>query len=1235
MAGVVRTTPRACRVSFAIFSILAGLFILVAPTPASAQISVSKRLCGDSACTTPLATASLGIPYVYQITITNAGPAVRNVRVVDTLPPGFQLTGTACGPPGGPMAILATSSQIANLPVPGNGGQLVCELSGFFTGAATGANNQVQIFDKTTDALLATGAWNSNISLSTPLPIDLAVTKTASISTLDISGGPQIVTYIIRVKNVGQSDAYLASMFALEDRLSLLPSSVVLNATLVGATCAVVPANSTLAPASDCLNPVPVTPPPNPLLIGSTGQYDLARWRFPSGSLGLLRVGDEIVLTVQVRVSTAPGADCVIVPGGDGFIESAHLTFNLLSSTGQPTALVDQLAGNNIANVPLSVITGATQVNNACNAPFGPPSPVLQIEKRQISPFPSTATLAWAPNSNSGSMAIYHLRINNLSNRRIRNIHLRDVVHEAVGTPPFTATYLSDTCPAAICTARTGAPPQQLPGYGTVATVFDATLYGGTSLGLAPNGTANFLIRLRYSDPRCDSLPDGNVDRIDNRMQILSWEEVDTTTSQVTVVNNQILQHQVTTLMQEAPRCPLVVTKARRVPPGPFPPANRIDFNQPFTYDVTFSNPTATQYVMGTLIDTLRFTAPPTPAGLGPYAIQLQVDYHYTCVPNSPGSVTGYPQNNLANPANNTVYAVASTLPQQGVRLIQNTGPVTFNANSSLVCAVTVIVRPPAATDPNCSIGLLDNAAILDLSPYYNANLPWPSSSPPGMWAHVTTPLPRCYNWVINKTATPAWTWQGGGPLSWTYSVTNAGPPQTSNGPLIRDQFSPVTGNVNTSVDVTSFSVACTNPATPCASTWLGPNPAAANPGATTVQIPQTFATGQTLAVTLNVQNAPMSVTPPSQICNNVSAYLLTNLGDNSYWKNPQTLASQACIPVLATAPLRIRKQIVNPYNVVVPQSFEVTVTCAPYPLAPSTYQVAGSGPATTIQHVPVGDQCSVTETPPPPLQPRPGCAFPVWETTRVPAGPITIVAGTVNQVSVINRVRCLTLGTLVIRKNTIFPAGSTAFSAVTVNVSCSPYGPARQIGVNSSPQQPTGQVTLNDIPVGSVCTVTEELPPDTVQDCGWTVFRSPLAPVTVPASGMVHVNLSNRWICTPGGVGLRIVKRTWVDGQPAPTRPWLGWVSIFPAQSFPVTVTCGGGVHHVLLNPSNNYEAPVGPIAAGSVCTVEEVPPPFPMGDGCVWAPFYTPGLQILYVSGQVMVDILNRQYCNGQFPL
>ncbi|MBV8688152.1 MAG: hypothetical protein JOZ90_03140 [Alphaproteobacteria bacterium] len=1034
-------------------------------------MTVTKTLCSHGGC--GLTSVSPGVSVYYEVSVNNVGNASAVVDIVDTLPPGFQLTGTTCGPPGGPYVPVTTGAPgtVPQQTVPANGIR-VCQFAGYFAASsATGGNNSVKIYPAGTSTTpLATGTWNAALDLNGPLPTDLALTKTADKASVNLTGGSQIVKYTLTVENMGQSDLYLGSFFALQDEFALQPSSVALFTSLVTSTCVVVrlPANMT-GPQSDCLAPVPTTPT-MPRLVGSSAFTDFATWRFSTGSPGLLRVGDKIVITLWVKIMRAPEANCYILPGADGLIERAHIAMNLQPASGSapPTALFDQNTANNQASLPLAVTTGATLQDPLCNAPYGTAPPVMLVGKTQILPSPS-AIIPWAP----VTTIRYQLRIKNVSTTPLTQIKISDIVQEGVGTPPFTATVVNQTCGTA-CTAAVVFPPQQLPGYGMRRTMFNATI-GSIGAG----ATVAFEIRLRYSNPRCDSMPSVGVKLVHNWFRISQWTQSGTTVPAAFEVG-------ATTRMRPVPACPLKVKKTAATP--------RTLFNFPNTFQVQFINPTPGTFTVGSLLDTARIVS----SSVSPYAVALQVDYSYACSPTA-GSVTGYPSVTGLQ----TAWMVETQLPQQGVRLIQNTGPVTFGPNSTLTCTVTTVVRPPPAGDPYCGSGRWDNSAILDLSANYDPNLQWPSG-PPGMWATVGLPLPQCFNLVVNKIAGNSWTWQGGGPLSWTVKTTNRGDPIPAGAPLaFHDSFNAV-------VNVTGQATTCT-PAVPA----CGLIGAADPPGPVTSWhfTPVAIDHGQTAQTVINVAGAPPLLAPPAQVCNTWEAELqftMATLGAY-YFKDPTTVKSTACTAVLDTGSLTVIKKVTNSTGAIVPSGtiFPISVNCLPYgPNVPANLADAGS---ITFQHIPAGSQCTLTETPPQPPG-SPMCEPGAWATYFVP-GPTNVVTipggGATATVTVENQLGCPGTATMIIRKATIFPPGSVPFSSVLVDVNCLP-GPT----TTTVPLPANGQISVPNLPTPSSCTLVEHLPPGT-PGCNWSVSQNPPGAIAFPTNGLIKtVTLVNSWGC-------------------------------------------------------------------------------------------------------------------------
>ncbi|HYD38041.1 MAG TPA: DUF5979 domain-containing protein, partial [Allosphingosinicella sp.] len=996
----------------------------------------------------------------------------------------------------------------------------------------------------------------------------------------------------------------LGTLLQIVDRLALKPQSVALNARLISWSCAVVPQNPLLLPQSDCLQLAQNQPANvNPLLIGYAAPHDFAVWDYPAGVPGLLRVGDQVVLTVVVEVSRKLDLHCVVAPNSDGFIETAHIVLTLPPAVPgmAATTLADLVPGNNTADVPLQVITGETQIDPNCNAPY---KPKLAIAKIQSSPAPSTI-VAWNPSGSLGPTVDYKLTVQNVSSTHsIRNIQLVDVVREGIGTPPFLATLDSHTCAASDCTTVNPiAMPVPLQGYNVPAAVFSAVLYGGGS-SLPANGSMSFTLRMRYHDQKCDSFKDGAVDPIHNHVQVASWEEIDNNTQQSTTVTLALpLDQFVTTTMQEAPACPLLVKKTPTIT-GPFAPP-RILFNTPYDYTVTYENLDPVQsFTVGTLIDTLAFT-PPSSGGQ-PYAISLKVDYSYTCAPT--GAISGHPTTDTG-----TVYIVANALPQQGVRLIQNSGPVTFGPAAKLVCAVGVTVRPPAASDPYCWTADLVNSAILDMSAYYDPNFPW--STTPGntnMWATVAKPLPACFNWAVNKFVTPAWTTPGGGPLNWNYTIFNAGPPMSSGGPLISDRFLDAASNPLAAV-VTGFSVGCPAPGS-CASPqpgWLITNPIQTNPGAASVLVPFVLAHGQTLETKLTVQNAPASVVHGGKVCNRVSASL-PNFGSGAYWKNLNTLTDTACALILDVGSVEVTKQVVNNSGLLAPASYQVTLSCFYQPggiTLPSTTFNLAPGASGTAGNIPIGSTCSVSDSPPVPIATK-SCAFPVWQILSTPLSPFTTspTAGATTSVTLTNTLTCRPVGSIRIQKTTIVPKGlPPGPSAFGFNVSCSPMGPN---GVFTVPAN--NQLLIPNVPIVSTCNIAEVVPISNIPGCSWTATPNPVAVTINVPNSTTTVKVTNKLVCTGA---IRVNKSTAVPLGTTMPASILFNVNCSPGGAFTITAPAIG------LSPSLTVPAP-------STCGVAEQVPPAPVG--CFWTVVKSPpGNVAVPPGGTATANFSNKLTC------
>ena len=944
---------------------------------------------------------------------------------------------------------------------------------------------------------------NTYVDPNLPLPTNLTIAKTANISSVDLTYGPQTVSYTFTITNAGSQTVYLGQLLALENSLSLPGQGVVLNAKFLGASCTVLPASGT-TPPPDCLAPVPVFQVPMPYTVFSTAPAPFVRWRYPPGSAGRLGPGDKIFLMVQVELSRVPGVICVLAPNADGLNNLGRLVLNMPPiGSGPATALANSNTADNAATASLSATTGPTLVDPACNAGFQPPPPSLQVVKIQQSP---PIVYPW-PSSIS-----YRVTVRNTSsnpNLRIRRINVGDWVTAGVGTPSFVARLDLHSCAPPPCTV-TYTPPGAMPlaGSGATRQMYGAILINQTSGGLLPNQMASFTVRIRYSNPGCDSYPGINPKPILNFGRVLSWDE--DVAGTVTHMN-QIVQSGVTTRMQTVPPCPLAVTKTATT--------NVVRFGNPnsstsVNYTISFSNSSGQTRTIGTIVDLARIVASP------PYANQLDVRYMFNCFVTQ-GTVTGFPV--WQHPTNPNIpaaaYVVATQLAQQGVQLIRNTQPVVFGPNSRLTCNVFVWVLPPDPSDPHCATGQLENAVMMDMSPFFDPNAGWPNINPPGTIATVRGDLPRCFNLVVNKDVqTTPWIWQGGGPLTWTLHVTNHGAPITAPGIVVTDTLDP-------GLTVTGANTACL-PAG-CSYAWA-PSPTAGNPSA--LQVNGLATNGAEIRTTINVANAPPSIAPGGEVCNVATASMSASAQpptNHYFWKNTNTLHGRACIPILPTAPLTILKTVDNRTGLALPTSmtFQVAVNCTnPNPTynGPSTSVTVAANGSATVQHIPIGSTCAVSETPPPTPRPGPRCLWPTWSMAYLPAANATIAADT-NTVTVSNRLVCGPPPPATLQFGIWYLVNSSPTPRHPFDPTVSPWLPPQTFPIivicGSNPPVTVILDSSNSYQgsvsstAGTTCTLSETPPPFPFPTCHWTpLYPQGASALLIP--GLNVRNIHNRQDC-------------------------------------------------------------------------------------------------------------------------
>jgi hypothetical protein len=1269
-------TQLAARILFS--ALFAALLIISRADPARAQsnsVSVYKEICSPTLSACGVASVTPGAAVTYRVSLANLTVGALSVDLQENFPPGFHLFSASCG--NVPLTQTAVTGLTiflgaATLPAaatPGSAGPTVeCLIVGWFsvvTGAYNNANNQVSVVDHATRLTNLGASNNINASVSVPgsLPTDLSILKTAPTS-VDISTGPQTLQYAITISNTGAnaSDVFLGPFFTLQDRLSIPPTSVPLIATFAAATgCTSVPASGASS-GSDCLNLVP-SAVQSPLTLSAAGA-DFVQWKYPPGSQGLLRAGGSIVLTYQVTIAPVPGMTCQKQINGDRVLNRAFIALVAapLVAGGPTTVIGETNPANNTtaaATSDVQVTTGALVTDPLCGEA---PSVVLQLVKSQT-PVNPTAGFPWP------TTVTYRLELKNLSQTRtISNIKLHDpgthslgdLVQERLGTPPFRATFAGILCSTSICSGNAwpSGLSQQLSGYNDVKWMFGTTVYSTSTTHLAAGEIKSFNLKMKFSNPACDSYPAIGPKPIGNTF-VATYQDVLQGTSipiTVTVESNRVI-----TLMAKPAGCNLQVWKSVNSP------TSKVIFGQPFSYTVKFKNPGLQPQTYGTLRDVMRTTAG--------YATSLSVDYQYTCGPSPAGSVTGFPGSTLTT---GTVPVSNTSLPQQGVAIIQNTTPVTFQPGAGLTCNVTVKVARPSPSDQYCAnMGKLENAAFADTSASYNSSIQWPPNTTPGNFATVSLPLPRCFNLVVNKSVVnpppPPWTSVNGGPITYDVMVTNFGPPIAGtlgavwNGPVLTDAFSspsPFTTPVFASVKVGSTVTCAWSVASPCG--WLvsgsGPPsltfPTPFNPSWMAIR---KLSTGQTMTTRFTAANPYPP--PPAQVCNEAVVSMSGLDPDDWYWKDPNTLQSHVCVPVLKATFLTVKKTTANSAPSAPPlAAFTVAVTCArnnvPYgPNVTLTFNYPPDPPSQVVQTVPIGSVCTIGEAPPPAPVSWPGCnsGFAAWAPPSYPnpVGPdntpqsVSIQDNPNNTLIVHNTFDCLTTGSVTVKKRIIrdtVDVTSQQEGLFQVEVACTNPNSLQTATLSLANQY---QAVVSGILVGSQCTVTELLPQSpSVLPPGkqWVATYTPDQHVTVQ-SGNQTVALLNEMVSNtvPPDQAFLIVEKSFEI---------FGAIDPNHTMTFHVNVSCtgvnGGAPQLLTMTPTFvvyqtgtvyvAYSAYVsGGVPVGSTCWVTE--PTLPQMSSnlsqCSWAAGTPSYLHRDYLGGSASGPTVTLSHAQREYKL
>ena len=1179
---------------------LAVVSVAALPQRANAQaaFATSKNLCigvpdpiNNNPNTCPFAPiVGVNQQVFYVIKVTNPpGSPQQNITLTEQYPGPFGSAAIVCTDqtPNAPPLFLSVANPVINFQLQMDT-TVTCTIAGTFNNTAVGLQNNIVDVDNKQSPVQQPSV-QTNVATTTQLATDLAVTKSVSPTSINVTAGPQTVTYTVTIKNNGPNAVDVGHWFVLHDTLALLPSGVPLYATLQTAPGSF---SCTSTAGTDCLDPAGPTPtPPGQQLIGTMAPHPMFDWSFPApltpGYMGHIAGGGTITLTWNVKIEKLPNLSCVISLTSNGLKNQAF--FTLTNPDG--TAANDTNNANNTASAPLSVTLAGT-VDPNCGAGQ------LTMTKTQVSPAnPVTwGGPTWPPTPGT---VTYDITIKNTSmpaqTITIPGTKLQDFVVEGIGTPPFTRTFVSAVCinpsSAAICTAFNtggGNPPPPAP-FPLPLTQTPYTFYGQQQLGwstnpptamvLAPGDFFTIRIAFNYFGPDCETVPNVTPKLIDNKAQITYKATVvgAASGSQQNVQYTQVaIAH---TQMKPQQQCKFVVTKSYH----PGSPTTAQFGGPPLVYDVTFTNNDASRTI-GTVMDSVRITE---------LAYATQVPFKSSWVCTQTGGVTPLPA--PPPPVNGT--AIYTGSPTQGSPVFQFTN-LHFNNGAQLKCTVTIKVDRPLPNNPNCSMDLayFENAALLDVTHPYNTNVPWPPSSAytgalsnPTLqntnWATLKAPLPKCYNFNVYKTAsvngitTNAWTSPNGPAVNYTIQVTNTGTSGTLtgsgtlfnwNGLLVGDVISP---------PYASNPIKLTTPSS-CLGPWCTPLVPSGNStasAATSLAGVANLAAGAFGIWGLTLQPTP-NFTAGTYIDNCASvAPAGTFTGPDYYSKydlaNPPP---KTCVqvPVLATTTLGVTKIIVNAtgHAITIPQTLiGVQVACQTYPLLSSGNLTLTVGGATglanggrlnatgSIQNVPVapGETCTVTEPTRPAVPPgvcgREGTGY--WDTVIAPT-PISITAGP-NSVTVTNTLKCF--GYFAIYKVYDDQTGGTPVpsayaSGFPIQLSCSNFTGTVPVAIKAgffssndpvltttdpSHSMTVGPSTSPTVP-GTTCLVTEALLPLilNVRACNggsasWDTTYLPAASsgaggtATIVAAQTAKVTVTNTLRCDPPVCSITITKQT------------------------------------------------------------------------------------------------------------
>ncbi|HEY4942184.1 MAG TPA: DUF5979 domain-containing protein [Rhizomicrobium sp.] len=308
---------------------------------------------------------------------------------------------------------------------------------------------------------------------------------------------------------------------------------------------------------------------------------------------------------------------------------------------------------------------------------------------------------------------------------------------------------------------------------------------------------------------------------------------------------------------------------------------------------------------------------------------------------------------------------------------------------------------------------------------------------------------------------------------------------------------------------------------------------------------------------------------------------------------------------------LQIYKKVVNTLGLPTQALFPVAINCTPSgPNIPFRLIPWGIGPNPPTTGIAAASQCTVSETPPPPVTSTSACngGSASWAATFAPAQPVTIVANQTAIVTVTNTLKCDPTGSLQIYKKVVNTLGLPTQALFPVAINCTPSGPNipfRLIPWGIGPNLP-----ISGIAAASQCTVSETPPPPVTSTsaCGggsasWAATFAPAQPVTIVANQTVIVTVTNTLKCATGQI---LVGKLYEHpvGSTFPDGAVFNFVAdcrnpANPAAAHVVQTGTLTSAHSAAASLTTLSNVPI-----GLECTVTETVPAGVGANGCYWAP-------------------------------